>query len=131
MGSLTTAHVCSWGINYSGHDASNFVKSGSGILYDFGKNTEPVMAPEHNEIGQVISQTQYDEHGTVNATLQVAHGVTPPDRLSILEVDSKYYYVTSIQQTESNQAYERYSISLERYHRTAQNFVVAPTGAFS
>lgn len=129
---MTTTHVCSWGIATAHQDASKFIGSGSGIVYDLSKGQEPIMAPEHNEIGQVIAQTQYDERGFLNGTLQVAHGVTPPARGAVITIDAQAYYVTNINITESNSAYSRYSITLERYFRTAGTaFVVLATGAFS
>lgn len=128
---MTTTHVCSWGIADGHQSTTGLVGSGSGIVYGFEKGEEPILAPEHNEIGQVIAQTQYDEHGTINCTLQIAHGVTPPSRGTIVTIDSTSYYVNNSSLTESNQAYARYSISLERYARTGSGFVVMATGAFS
>ena len=128
---MTTAHVCSWGVSDTHASAGKAAMTGNGIVYDFSKSTEAVQAPEHNEIGQVIGQTQYDEHKTVNCTLQVAHGVTPPTRGTMIQIDGEHFYLLNSTLTESNQAYARYQATLERYHRTAANFVTMATGAFS
>ena len=127
---MTKAHVCSWGIANS-HMGLTGAMSGNGIVYDFSKATEPVQSPEHNEIGQVIGQTQYDEHKTVNCTLQTAHGVTAPARGTIITVDGEKYYLLNATLTESNQAYCRYAATLERYHLTGDNFVTMASGAFT
>ena len=129
---MTKAHICSWGVSETHASAgSKVIATGSGIVYDFSKSTEPIQAPEHNEIGQVIGQTQYDEHKTINCTLQVAHGVTPPARGKAVEIDGEQFYVLNSTLTESNQAYARYQVTLERYFRTGANSVSFPTGAFS
>lgn len=128
---MTTAHVCSWGVSETHATAGKSTMTGNGIVYDFGKTTEPIQAPEHNEIGQVIAQTQYDEHKTVTCTLQTAHGATPPARGTMIEIDGEYYYLLNATLTESNQAYCRYQCTIERYYRTAADFVKFPTGAFS
>lgn len=129
---MTKVHVCSWGVSEAHASAgSKVIASGSGIVYDFSKSTEPIQAPEHNEIGQVIGQTQYDEHKTINCTLQVAHGVTPPARGAVVEIDSEHYYILTSTLTESNQAYARYQVTLERYYNTKAGFVTMPSGAFA
>ena len=130
MADLTKTHVCSWGIDYSRFDKANILPSGaSGILYGVDESTEPVMAPEHNEIGQVIGQTNYDMHGRISGTLQVAHGLQLPQAGTVVEIDGKYYYFVSATLSESNQSYDKYSATFERYLRTAGSaFVNHPTG---
>lgn len=129
MADLTKTHVCSWGIDYSKYDKADFLPSGgSGILYGVDESTEPVMAPEHNEIGQVISQTNYDMHGRISGTLQVAHGIVLPAAGTVVEINDKYYYLVSANLSESNQTYDKYSATFERYLRTGSGFVVNPTG---
>ncbi len=87
------------------------------------------MAPEHNEIGQVIAQTNYDMHGRISGTLQVAHGLQLPEAGTVVQIDGKYYYLVNATLSESNQAYDKYAVSFERYLRTAGSaFVVNPTG---
>ena len=130
MADLTKTHVCSWGIDYSRFDKADILPSGaSGILYGVDESTEPVMAPEHNEIGQVIGQTNYDMHGRISGTLQVAHGLELPEAGTVVQIDNKYYYLVNATLSESNQAYDKYAVSFERYLRTAGSaFVVNPTG---
>lgn len=128
---ITTTHICSWGIDHDNHTTAKFVGTGSGIVYDVNKNIDPIQAPEHNEIGQVIAQTVYDEHQTMTATLQTTHGVTPPTRGSTVQIDNEYWYMVNCTKTESNQAYVRYNITLERFFRIGQNSVVLATGAFA
>ena len=130
MADLTKTHVCSWGIDYSRFDKADILPSGaSGILYGVDESTEPVMAPEHNEIGQVIAQTNYDMHGRISGTLQVAHGLQLPQAGAVFEIDDKYYYLVSATLSESNQSYDKYSATFERYLRTAGSaFVNHPTG---
>lgn len=130
MADLTKTHVCSWGIDYSRFDKSSMLPSGaSGILYGVDKGVEPIMAPEHNEIGQVIAQTNYDMHGRISGTLQVAHGLQLPAAGTVVEIDNEYYYLVNATLSESNQAYDKYAVSFERYLRTAGSaFVVNPTG---
>lgn len=130
MADLTKTHVCSWGIDYSRFDKSHMLPSGaSGILYGVDEGVEPIMAPEHNEIGQVIAQTNYDMHGRISGTLQVAHGLELPEAGTVVQIDNKYYYLVNATLSESNQAYDKYAVSFERYLRTAGSaFVVNPTG---
>ena len=130
MADLTKTHVCSWGIDYSRFDKSSMLPaSASGILYGVDEGVEPIMAPEHNEIGQVIAQTNYDMHGRISGTLQVAHGLNLPEAGTVVQIDGKYYYLVNATLSESNQAYDKYAVSFERYLRTAGcAFVVNPTG---
>lgn len=130
MADLTKTHVCSWGIDYSRFDKARMLPVGaSGILYGVDEGVEPIMAPEHNEIGQVIAQTNYDMHGRISGTLQVAHGLQLPDAGAVVQIDNKYYYLVNATLSESNQAYDKYAVSFERYLRTAGSaFVVNPTG---
>ena len=130
MAELTKSHVCSWGIDYATYDKSDFLPTGgSGILYGVDESVEPIMAPEHNEIGQVVAQTNYDMHGRISGTLQVAHGLDLPAAGTVVEINEKYYYLVSANLSESNQAYEKYSVTFERYLRTGgATFVVNPTG---
>ena len=130
MADLTKTHVCSWGIDYSRFDKSAMLpSSASGILYGVDKGVEPIMAPEHNEIGQVIAQTNYDMHGRISGTLQVAHGLQLPASGGVVQIDNEYYYLVNATLSESNQAYDKYAVSFERYLRTSGSaFVVNPTG---
>lgn len=130
MADLTKTHVCSWGIDYSRFDKAQMLPGGaSGILYGVDEGVEPIMAPEHNEIGQVIAQTNYDMHGRISGTLQVAHGLQLPEAGTVVQIDGKYYYLVNATLSESNQAYDKYAVSFERYLRTAGSaFVVNPTG---
>ena len=130
-GTITNSHVCSWGIDYTTFDKANFLPSGgSGILYGVDESVEPVMAPEHNEIGQVIAQTHYDNHGRMSGTLQVAHGITLPGEATPVQIHGKYYYIVNATLSETNQTYDKYSVTLERYHLTnSETFVVKATGS--
>lgn len=129
---LTKTHVCSWGIDHGRYTAAAFFAGASGtkagILYGVDVSVDPVLAPEHNEIGQVISQTQYDAHGRCTGTLQVAHGIALPSSSEVIQVDDKYYYLVSATLSESNQSYDKYNVTLERYHLTGAGFVVGATG---
>ena len=130
MAELTKTHVCSWGIDYAHYDKSKFLPSGgSGILYGVDESSEPIMAPEHNELGQVIAQTNYDMHGRISGTLQVAHGLALPDSGAVVQINGKYYYLVSATLSESNQSYDKYAVTFERYLRTSGSaFVQNPTG---
>lgn len=130
MASLTTGHVCSWGIDYEHYDKAAILPSGaSGIIYGLDESVEPIMAPEHNELGQVIAQTNYDMHGRFSGTLQVAHGLALPSEGSTMQINSKYYYLVNATLSESNQSYDKYAVTVERYLRTGgTGFVVHPTG---
>lgn len=132
MASLTTTHVCSWGIDYSKYDKAAFLSGasgGNGILYGVDESTEPIMAPEHNELGQVIAQTNYDMHGRISGTLQVAHGLSLPTAGQVVTINGSAYYLASASLSESNQAYDKYAVTFERYLRTSGSaFVVHPTG---
>ena len=129
--SVTSTHVCSWGIDYSTYERGKFLPSGAnGILYGVDESVEPILAPEHNEIGQVIAQTHYDNHGRISGTLQVAHGVELPGEATPVQIHGKYYYIVNASLSETNQTYDKYSVTLERYHLTSSaSFVVKATGS--
>lgn len=109
-GSVTTTKTASWGIStIRGQTAV------AGVVTDYDDAEEPILAPEHNEVGTVINQTQYDRHFTCSFTVQVASGTAKPLGGAAITIATKTWYVTSARITESNSAYRKIAISAERY----------------
>lgn len=112
---VTTTHTASWGLS-SEHAIAN------AVCLSWNETAEPIMAPEHNEVGSVIGQAIYDMHHTVRATYNIksslATGVSATDTVtevlaSPLAVSG--YYITNIELVESNQDYMKVNLSLEKY----------------
>ena len=106
----TTPGIASWGIK----DGTT-VGDVSGIITDIEVGGEPVLAPEYNEIGAVVKQTQYDTHTTVDVTVEVASTTEPPDAGASITIAGVEGYVTRARIIESNQAYRKIAISAEAY----------------
>ena len=102
----TTQGIASWGV-------SGGCSGVSGIVTDLEENHEGQTAPEYNEVGAVVKQTVYDEHVTLNCTVEVAAGTQPPAPGASITINGKQGYVVSARLTESNQAYRKIAIQAE------------------
>ena len=119
---VTTTHTASWGVN-DAHSKDNMV------CLSWNENVEPVMAPEHNEKGSVIGQAVYDVRHTVravfNVSASVATGVVAADTVAEL-LASTYgasgYYITNLEEVESNNDYMKVNVGLERYEHCTTGF---------
>ena len=112
--SRTTSGTASWGVT-DGTTVTNV----TGVITDCEVNGEPVLAPEYNEIGAVIKQTQYDTHTTVDVTVEVAANVSAPVAGASIMIAGVAGYVTRSRVVESNQAYRKILISAECYANCA------------
>lgn len=112
----TTTGIASWGV-------TGAVTGVSGIVTSIGHDDEAVLAPEYNEAGQVVKQTLYDVHTTLDATVEVAAGTALPAVGSQITIDGKQGYVVKAKLAEDNQAYRKISLTVELYancNRTSQ-----------
>lgn len=105
---VTTNGTAHWGV-------SGGVTGVTGIVTSLGEAKEPIMAPEYNEIGQVVKQTKYDELTTLTATVEVAQGTALPDANNQITINGKKGYVKRAELVEDNQAYRKISITVELY----------------
>lgn len=116
MGAINQSKWASWGID-TGLTAQEVV---AGVVTDFEDSSEPVLAPEQNEVGSTINQTMYDKHFTCSFTVQVKKGVAKPKAGDSITVANKSWYVTSARITENNTSYRKIAVTAERYvHCTA------------
>lgn len=101
----TNAGTATWGVTGSA--------GVSGIVTDIEVNEEAQTAPEYNEVGAVVKQTLYDTHTTVTATIEVASGTSLPTIGASISIGGKSGYVRSARKVESNQAYQKISVTAE------------------
>ena len=106
----TTQGNASWGIS----DGTT-VTGVSGVITDIDAGEDPLMEPQHNEVGAVIKQTLYDRRGEVNVTVEVAAGVAKPKSGTAITIAGVQGYVTRSRVVESNQRYRAFNIAVEAY----------------
>ena len=99
----------SWGVSHTG--------TAVGVYTDVSQGAEPVNAPLHNEIGQVIGQSNYDTHKTGDYTILVKAGVDLPAQGSQITIGAITGYVLNVRLMESNSQYQRAAVSIERYRK--------------
>lgn len=112
----------SWGVTHTA--------SATGVYTDVSQGGDPVLAPLHNEIGQVIGQSHYDTHKTGEYTILVKAGVTLPTIGSQITIGSITGYVLNVRLMESNSQYQRAAVSIENYKHCGETTAVdaADTG---
>lgn len=104
----TTTGTAYWGVKGEASDPDGIV---TGITHE----KTPSLAPEYNEIGQVVKQTLYDEQESATATIEVAEGVALPDVNDSITINGVQGYVTRCRLVESNRAYRLIEVTVERY----------------
>lgn len=111
----TTSATAEWGVTGSVSGGS----WGTGVVTDVQTHVEFSTSPELNEVGAVIQQAKYDEHFTGSATIQVKHGVALPKSTATISLkagnETVQGYVTSCDIIESNQAYVKVQVSIEKF----------------
>lgn len=110
----TTSGTASWGVT-----DGNTVTSVTGIVTECEVSEEPSLAPEYNEVGAVVKQTQYDVRKTATATVEVASSVNAPGAGTQITVAGLQGYVTSSRVVETNQAYRKIQVTVETYANCA------------
>ena len=103
----TNTETATWGVTGSA--------GVTGIVTDIDVNEEAQTAPEYNEVGAVVKQTHYDTHTTVTATIEVATTTALPTAGSQITIGGRTGYVRSARKVESNQAYQKISVTVERW----------------
>ena len=109
----TQTTTASWGVTSTGSN-SNLP---TGIVTDQDWGADPVLAPEYNELGQVIKQTLYDVVKTGTATIEVKSDVDLPDLEDQITIGDVTGYVKNVRLTESNQAYRKIVVTIECYSK--------------
>lgn len=109
-GSITTTKTASWGINTALGSAVV-----TGVITDWDDGDDAITAPEQNENGSTINETQYDRHFTASMTVQVAAATDKPKSGKSVNVGSQAWFVRSARVTESNTAYRKIAVNLERW----------------
>ena len=109
-GSVTTTKTASWGITTPLGSAVV-----TGVITDWDDGDDAITAPEQNEKGSTINETQYDRHYTATMTVQVAALVNKPQSGKTVSVGSQTWFVRSARVTESNTAYRKIQVNLERW----------------
>lgn len=105
----TTSGTASWGVTAAAPSGV------TGVLTHFESDAEGILAPQYNELGQVIQQVHYDRHATMSCTVEVAADVEPPKTGSVVTVNGTQYYVTRARIVEDNRSYRHIEISGETY----------------
>ena len=114
---VTNNGIASWGVTGSATGVT-------GIITSIDDGSIPVMAPEHNEIGQVIKQTQYDTQYKGTFTVEVAANTDIPADGTSITVNGRRMYITEALKLEDNNSYRRIQISAESYRKCNQVTVV-------
>ena len=119
----TTSGTASWGIG-----TNSTVNTVTGVVTDIEIGEDSVLAPEYNEVGQVIKQTHYDTKKTMTATVEVASGTSKPAAGAAITIGGVSGYVVSSKIVESNQAYRKIQITAECYTNCTSATAVTTTG---
>lgn len=108
MGTVTKQGVASWGVTSDGSVVD-------GIVTHIDKDDESIMAPEYNELGQIVKQTLYDLHKTLSVTIEVAVGTEPPSAKDSVTIAGVTAYVLRTRTVEDNKAYRHIEVTVEAY----------------
>lgn len=109
----TTSGTAQWGVK--------FTCSGiTGVMTDCDAGNEPVYAMQYNEIGAVIQAVLYDQHKTINCTLEVAAGVSLDDYPKQITVAGVQGMLTAAHLVESNNAFRKYTATIEAWKNCRQ-----------
>lgn len=104
---VTTTKTASWGVKQD--------SPVTGVITDYEDANEPVLQPEHNEMGSTINQTMNDIHYTCSFTVQVAAATAKPASGTQIQIGGQTWYVTNSRVTESNNAYRKIAVNAERF----------------
>lgn len=107
---ITTTKTASWGITTP--LGSQVV---TGVITDWDDGDDAITAPEQNEKGSTINETQYDRHYTATMTIQVPALTNKPQSGKSVAVGSQTWFVRSARVTESNTAYRKIQVNMERW----------------
>lgn len=125
--SITSTGSASWGVT----GAVSGTGSVTGIITDIDDGAEAILAPEYNEIGQVVKQTHYDTKKTVSCTVEVAAGTAKPAPGTAITINGVAGYVLNSKLVESNQAYRKIQITAECYSNCSAVTTVGAAGGGS
>ena len=109
----TKSGIASWGVTGSATGVQ-------GIITSIEDGAEYIMAPEHNEIGQVVKQTLYDTQKTATFTVEVAANTNIPSKGTPVTVNNQQMYVKTARKLEDNNSYRRIQITAEAYENCTQ-----------
>ncbi len=109
----TKSGIASWGVTGSATGVT-------GIITSIEDGAEYIMAPEHNEIGQVVKQTLYDTQKTATFTVEVAANTNIPSKGTTVNVNNQTMYVKTARKLEDNNSYRRIQITAEAYENCTQ-----------
>lgn len=104
----TKSGIASWGVTGSATGVT-------GIITSIEDGAEYIMAPEHNELGQVVKQTAYDTQYSATFTVEVAAGTNVPSKTTQVTVNGRSMYVKTARKLEDNNNYRRIQITAEAY----------------
>ena len=107
---ITTTKTASWGIT-----TPLGLQVVTGVITDWDDGDDAITAPEQNEKGSTINETQYDRHYTATMTIQVAALTNKPQSGKSVAVGAQTWFVRSARVTESNTAYRKIQVNLERW----------------
>jgi len=110
---VTKQGIASWGVTGS---ATGVI----GIITSIEDGAEYIMAPEHNEIGQVVKQTLYDTQRTATFTVEVAAITDIPGKGTTVNVNGQTMYLKTARLLEDNNSYRRIQITAEAYENCTQ-----------
>lgn len=82
---------------------------------DYDETTEPVHQNELDQKGAVVGDVVYDRKTTITFTAQIPDGLTHPKAGEMITVNGKTAQVTRVEIVQSNQAYQKVSITAEAF----------------
>lgn len=114
---VTKSGIASWGVTGSATGVT-------GIITSIEDGAEYIMAPEHNEIGQVVKQALYDTQKTATFTVEVAAGTNIPGKGTVITVNGQSMYIKTARKLEDNNSYRRIQITAEAYENCSSVSIV-------
>ena len=106
----TTKGNASWGIS-----EGTSITSVNGVITDIDAGDDPLMEPQHNEVGAVIKQTLYDRRGEVTVSVEVSAGTAKPKSGTSITIAGVQGYVARSHVVESNKRYRVFQITAVAY----------------
>lgn len=100
----------SWGVR--NRQAPNGV---SGVVTDYDRRLEPIMAALQDEVGADIGHTVYDQKTSISMTVQCKANSVLPAVDALISIGSIQCYVDSASITENNQSYMKFAVSVSRF----------------
>lgn len=87
----------------------------TGVVTDYDRSLEPIMAALNDEVGADIGHTVYDYRTSITMSVQCKAGSVLPQVDETFVVAEIEGYVDRCNITESNSSYMKFSVSISRF----------------